>query len=342
MKFTSLLVCIMTTFSVYAQSEKEKSLMIIQEQGSFAIGGSVTADKIGNLFHGDHGYVLYQKPVNPRQYPLVLLHGIHQFSKTWESTPDGREGFQNIFLKRNFSIYNMTHPRRGNAGRSQIGIDMQPIYDEQTWYTKWRIGVYPDYFENVQFPRDKESLNQFMRQMTPNTGPTDFELNTNVIAELFDKLGGAIMMAHSQGVMHTWKTIPKTKNIKAVIALEGGGYFSFPTNEPRPVTEASEGLEYIMVSPDIFKTFTQIPMLLIYGDNIPTEHSDIPELDVWRIRLDLAYQWADAVNKQGGDVTVIHLPKIGIFGNTHFPMSDLNNIDIANVISQWLHKKNLD
>ena len=61
-----------------------------------------------------------------------------------------------------------------------------------------------------------------------------------------------------------------------------------------------------------------------------------------RIRLDLAYQWADAVNKQGGDVTVIHLPKIGIFGNTHFPMSDLNNIDIANVISQWLHKKNLD
>lgn len=44
----------------------------------------------------------------------------------------------------------------------------------------------------------------------------------------------------------------------------------------------------------------------------------------------------------GGNVTIIHLPKIGIYGNTHFPMSDLNNIDIANVILEWLHEQKLD
>ena len=179
-----------------------------------------------------------------------------------------------------------------------------------------------------------------MRQITPDTGPIDFDVNTDAIAALFDKLEGAIMMAHSQGVMHTWKTMTKTKNIKAVIALEGGGFFSFPTDEPHPITEASEEIEYIMVSPDTFKVFTQTPILLIYGDNIPTEHSNIPELDIWRIRLDLAYQWANTVNKHGGNVTIIHLPKIGIYGNTHFPMSDLNNIDIANVILEWLHEQN--
>lgn len=345
MKITliSILATVMAVSNcVYAQNDTDNAPLIIQEQGSFTTGGTITADGSGNKFHGDHGYVFYQKPVEARKYPIVMLHGIHQASRTWESTPDGREGFQNLFLRRGFSVFNLTHPRRGNAGRSQAKAEITPVYDEQTWYTKWRIGVYPDYFDNVQFPKDEESLNQFMRQMTPNIGPIDFDVNTTVIAGLFDRLNGAIMMAHSAGVMHTWKTIPKTDNIKGVVALEGGGYFSFPADEPRPKTDAEEGLEYIMVSPETFRTFTKMPMLLIYGDNIPTEHNDIYELDVWRIRLDLARQWAEAVNRHGGDVTVIHLPETGIKGNTHFPMSDLNNVEIADIISEWLDEKDLD
>lgn len=328
---------------VFAQNGKANNPpLIIQEQGSFATGGTVTTDKDGNLFHGDHAYVFYQKPVHPHEYPIVFLHGIHQASKTWETTPDGREGFQNIFLRHNFSTYNVTLPRRGNAGRGQEGMEVKPVYDEQSWYTKWRIGIYPQYFEGVQFSHDAESLNQFMRQMVPETGPTDFEMNSGVTAQLFDRLGGGILMSHSQGVMHTWKILPKTHNVKAVVALEGGGFFSFPTDEPRPETDADEGLEYIMVSPDTFEAFTRVPMLLIYGDNIPTERHDIYELDVWRIRLSLARQWADAVNRRGGDVTVIHLPEIGIKGNTHFLMSDLNNTEVADIILKWLHKKGMD
>ncbi|BDI74714.1 alpha/beta hydrolase [Paraprevotella clara] len=316
--------------------------MVVAEQGSFLIGGTVTTDKQGNTYHADHGYAFYQIPANPRPYPLVFLHGIHQASKTWESTPDGREGFQNIFLRRGFSTYNMTHPRRGNAGRSQEETLVEPVFDEQIWYTKWRIGVYPNYFEGVQFPKDKASLEQFFRQITPNTGPMDFEVETDAIATLFDKLGGAIMVAHSRGVMQTWKTISKTENIKAVVAWEGGGFFSFPDDEPRPDIDVDEGIEYIMVSPDTFERFTRIPMLLVYGDNIPEAKSNIPELDIWRIRLRLAKLWAATVNRHGGDVTVIHLPEIGIYGNTHFPMSDLNNIEMADIMSKWLKNKGLD
>lgn len=316
--------------------------MLVAEQGSFLIGGTVEKDMQGNAHHGDHGYVFYQIPVNPKPYPLVFLHGIHQASKTWESTPDGREGFQNIFLRRGFSTYNMTHPRRGNAGRSQEKAFITPVFDEQIWYTKWRIGIYPDYFEGVQFPRDKASLEQFFRQITPNTGPMDFDVETDAIAALFDKLDGAIMVAHSRGVMQTWKAIPKTGNIKAVVAWEGGGFFSFPNDGPRPDVDIEEGIEYIMVSPGTFERFTRIPMLLVYGDNIPKTKSDIPELDIWRIRLRLAKLWAEAVNRHGGDVTVIHLPEAGIYGNTHFPMSDLNNMEMADIMSKWLKEKGLD
>jgi hypothetical protein len=41
-------------------------------------------------------------------------------------------------------------------------------------------------------------------------------------------------------------------------------------------------------------------------------------------------------------VTLVELPKIGISGNTHFPMSDLNNVAIADHLSAFLRKKGLD
>jgi hypothetical protein len=41
-------------------------------------------------------------------------------------------------------------------------------------------------------------------------------------------------------------------------------------------------------------------------------------------------------------VTLVHLPEIGIRGNTHFPFSDLNNVQIADLMSEFLKKKGLD
>lgn len=51
---------------------------------------------------------------------------------------------------------------------------------------------------------------------------------------------------------------------------------------------------------------------------------------------------AEMANSRGGDVTVIHLPDVGLHGNTHFPMSDLNNEDVASLLAEWLHEKGLD
>jgi hypothetical protein len=44
----------------------------------------------------------------------------------------------------------------------------------------------------------------------------------------------------------------------------------------------------------------------------------------------------------GGDVTLVHLPDKGIHGNTHFPFSDLNNHDIAELMFKRLAEKGLD
>jgi hypothetical protein len=64
--------------------------------------------------------------------------------------------------------------------------------------------------------------------------------------------------------------------------------------------------------------------------------------DSWRARLRMARLWQGTVNKHGGDVAVVHLPQIGIRGNTHFAFSDLNNVQVADQVSKCLNIKGLD
>ena len=91
-----------------------------------------------------------------------------------------------------------------------------------------------------------------------------------------------------------------------------------------------------------FMQLTKIPIVIYYGDNIPEQPMANPGQDNWRVRLAMARLWRDAVNRRGGDVTVVHLPEIGIRGNTHFPFSDLNNLEIADLLSKFLEKKGLN
>ena len=91
-----------------------------------------------------------------------------------------------------------------------------------------------------------------------------------------------------------------------------------------------------------FMQLTKFPIVLYYGDNIPIEPSPNPGQDNWRVRLQMAKLWRDAVNEAGGNVTVVHLPDVGIRGNTHFPFSDLNNLEIADLMAAFLAKNGLD
>lgn len=329
---------------ILASCRNSGNVLQIFEQGSFTVGGTILTDSLGHTYHGDHAYVFYQKPVHARKYPLVFAHGVGQFSKTWETTPDGREGFQNIFLRRSFSTYLVNQPRRGNAGRSTETITISPAFDEEEWFNRFRIGIYPDYFKGVQFCRNKETLNQFFRQMTPNIGSVDFEVYSDAYAALFDKIGPAIFVTHSQGGPVGWRTLLKTDNIKAIVAYEPGGGIPFPRGqvpEEGKILTLSKKTEGIEVYMSDFMKYTEIPIIVYYGDNLP-ETNERPELYEWTRRLHLMRKWAALLNKHGGDVTVIHLPKIGLYGNTHFPFSDLNNVEVANHLSKWLHEKGLD
>lgn len=327
--------------------------MVIAEQGSFAIGGSVinnpgTFDPVdmgpeGQSLHGDHAYVFYQIPEQARELPLVLWHGFGQSAKTWESTPDGREGYQNIFLRRGYGVYLLDQPRRGRAGRSTQPVTISAAPDDQRWFNIFRVGIWPDYFDGVQFPQDPASLNQYFRQMTPDTGPADLDVNSAAVAALFDNIGEGILVTHSHSGGMGWRTVINNKNIRAVVSYEPGSGFVFPEGEvPDPMPSAGGTLAADAIALADFMTLTEIPIVIYFGDNIPEQAIDNPGQDQWRVRLDMARLWADTINRHGGDATVVHLPDVGLQGNTHFPFSDLNNLEVADLMSAWLNEKGLD
>lgn len=325
----------------------------IQSQGSFAVGGIVQRtpgnydnDKptaSGQSFHGDHLYAFYQVPQNAKALPIVMLHGAFQSARSWETTSDGREGFQTLFLRRGFPVYLVDQPRRGRAGNSSVAASVAPAPNDQLFFDQFRIGKWPNYFDNVQFDRQPETLDQFFRSVTPNTGPFDAGVISDAMSALFAKIGPAILFTHSQGGGPGWLTAIKSPNVKAIVAFEPGSGFIFPQGELPPAMPSAAGtLSPEGVPLSDFQKLTHVPIVIYYGDNFPVEPTAERGQDNWRVRLAMARLWVDAINRLGGDARLVHLPEIGIRGNTHFLMSDLNNVQIADLVSQFLAQKKLD
>ena len=345
---------IMVASSFVCADEKVQQPLIIAEQGSFAAGGSViTSDGTfdgkklfntqGQTLHGDHASVFYQIPQNAHQYPLVFLHGAGQSAKTWSTTPDGREGFQNIFLRKGFGVYLLDQPRRGQAGQSTVSLEVKATTYDQMWFNMFRLGKWPTFFDGVQFPQNKQSLNQYFRQMTPNTGPYDEQVISDAVSQVFDRSGDGVLVTHSQGGGPGWWTAIKSDRVKGIVAYEPGSGFVFPEGEvPESMPSGTGNLTATPVTKEQFKKLTKMPIVIYYGDNIPTKVSDNPGQDNWRVRVKMAKLWADTVNRYGGHAEVVELPKLGLKGNTHFPFSDLNNEQVADVLNDWLKSNALD
>jgi pimeloyl-ACP methyl ester carboxylesterase len=322
---------------------------VIKEQGTFSAGGIViksegTFDSLkpwnvpqgGQTRHGDHADVFYQIPAKSKKYPMIFLHGYGQSKRSWQTTADGREGFSDMFLRKGFPVYLIDQPGRGDAGQTTKPAQISATPDDQTWFTQFRIGLYPEFNEGVQFPKDSVSLNNFFRMMTPNTGNIDEATIVNAMSAVFDKTGDGILFTHSASGTTGWKTAIKNNHIKAIVSYEPGG-FVFPEGE---VPEGNRGGAGIPM--DDFMKLTKIPIVVYFGDFIPKEETNASSLNFWRTVLITAKQWAKVVNAYGGDVTIVHLPEIGIKGNTHFPMSDLNSKDVAEELTKWLKEKKLD
>jgi hypothetical protein len=337
-----------------ARVKAEAGPVTIAAQGSFAVGGSMVTregsfdprdpmNPAGQTLHGDHARVSFQIPADARPLPLLFWHGWWSDSSCWDTTPDGREGFRTLFLRRGFPVYLLDQPRRGSAGKTTVAAPVSAEPNEQWFFNQFRLGVWPDLYEGGQFASDPGAVEQFFRAMVPDTGPLDAEVIVAAASAAIDSIGPVVLVTHSHAGGFGWLTQLRNRNVRAVVSIEPGSGFVFPAGEvPEPMPSSNGTLEPVPIPVEEFRALTQVPIIVYYGDNIPTEPTDIAGRDNWRVRQDMARIWVDTINREGGHATFASLPERGIHGNTHFAFSDLNNHEIANQITAFLAEKSLD
>ena len=131
----------------------------------------------------------------------------------------------------------------------------------------------------------------------------------------------------------------QNKEVKAVVSYEPGG-FVFPDGEvPERIDGLTGGVSGTPVPMEQFRRLTEIPIVLYFGDYIPETPSQNLGDENWRVRLQMARKFVETINRHGGNATLVELPKIGIYGNTHFLMQDLNNDELARLLDEWLQSK---
>jgi pimeloyl-ACP methyl ester carboxylesterase len=333
----TLLLAVGTSGDAFAQGKPpahaaNKRPLVLKEQGSFFVGGELVFSEYNQgggapasfgpgTIARNHAYVEYQIPQKQKyKLPIIMLHGGGHSGKTYETTPDGREGWFTSFTRRGFAPYVVDAPNRGRSGyeatqinKVRLGLDdpiTVPLIAQgapmESFWPLFRFG--PE--NTVPYPGGLfpyEAIDQYVRQLIIQYRDLSVEPQKQIDAyvALIDRICPCILMTHSQsGTPGRQAAVMRPNLVKAIVAVEGGA--AFPEGSPEEATLAS------------------IPLLQVEGDLM----TDAQKNERKAITERLA--------SLGGDAMTIVLPEIGIHGNTHMLMMDKNNEQVADVIEAWI------
>jgi len=307
----------------------------IASQGSFFVGGrDVSSSTLSSVprhvpvgtITVDQMYVHYEIPADAgNRYPLTLIHGCCLTGKTWETTPDGRMGWDEYFLRKGYPVYVVDQAARGRSAFDPSSInaaktgkmkpgDLPLLFSaghEAAW-SVFRFGPkYPDVFPGMQFPL--EAQDEFWKQMVPDWSEALPTPNPTVpdLSLLAQRLNGTILISHSQSGIYPFQAATiDTQGIEGIVVLE-----------PGECPDAHRDM----------RVFAKIPILVLFGDNIKGSPR-------WAPRLKQCRAFVHAANIAGINAELILLPEVGIPGNSHMMMQDKNNLQVADWMLDWIGK----
>ena len=320
-------------------------------------------------------YVQFQIPARRSApgWPVIMVHGSTHTGAALESTPDGREGWYPYFVRKGVATYVVDQSGRGRSGFDQSVLHeadallaagnrdaaaallpaFQRISDTGAW-TAWFGHLIPagstiatgtlvphgspddpqgagsaaEPHAAPLFPL--EAVAEYYKQLVPNAEATlpgstcatcmPQELspaNTwtpQNLATLVERLGGAVVATHSQsGIMgHHMIRILKERGrmdlVKGLITIEGG------------CSLAQSGLTAA--------DFDSIPYLALKGDYTATSpqcEESVAAIDARR-----------AAGQGTAHAEYVKLDERGMLGVTHMMMLDSNNLEIADLMLEWV------
>jgi hypothetical protein len=320
-------------------------------------------------------YVQFQIPARRSApgWPVIMVHGSTHTGAALESTPDGREGWYPYFVRKGVETYVVDQSGRGRSGFDQSVLHeadallaagnrdaaaallpaFQRISDTGAW-TAWFGHLLPAGATIATgklvphgSPEDPQgaatadephvaplfplaAVDEYYKQLVPNAeatlpgsicascmpqtlSPANTWTPQN-LATLVERLGGAIVATHSQsGIMgHHMIRILKERGrlelVKGLITVEGG------------CSLAQSGLTAA--------DFDAIPYLALKGDYTATSA---------QCEESIAAIHARRAEGQGtAHAEYMKLDERGLLGVTHMMMLDANNLEIADLMLEWV------
>jgi pimeloyl-ACP methyl ester carboxylesterase len=333
-----------TPIGVDAQALKDLQTpdtpLVLKAQGSFFVGGEKadeTQVELGGLGPGGHitvnqMYVRYMVPQGgDSNVPVVMVHGATLTGKSWETTPDGRIGWDEYFVRKGHPVYVPDQVGRGRSGFNQalfnnVRAGSTPPGNQAVWLRFSDEGVWSNFrfgstagqpFPDSQFP--VAAVDELSKQGVPDVSfggiPTP-NPTLKALSDLAGELHGAVVMGHSQsGSFPLEAALINPGNTKGLVLVE-------PGRCPQYTAEQVASL-------------ATVPMLVVFGDHRDTP-TGLPTLPTWQARFEACQALIARVKTAGGDAQMLSPAETGVRGNSHMIMQDKNHLQIADLILTWI------
>ncbi|MDT7951109.1 MAG: hypothetical protein RQ966_06340 [Acetobacteraceae bacterium] len=231
-------------------------------------------------------------------------------------------GWAEYFVRKGLPTYVIDQVWRGrsagdpsgiNAVRKGANVDKLPTVFSASHEAAWAIfrfgAAYPQTFPDLQFPVEAQA--EFWKQMVPDYLASLPTPNPTVpaLSTLAQKLGGAVLLSHSQSGIYPFQTAAlDPKGVAGIISVEPG---ACPT------------------AADDVRPYMNVPIMVLFGDYVD-------QFPRWAPRLKNCRAFIEKLQQAGGQATLIVLPDRGIHGNSHMLMQDRNNLQIADILLDWI------
>jgi len=319
---------------------------VTSRRGFFWTGIERVQSQYGTVVRGPM-YVEWEEPVEVTQpYPIVLIHGGGGQGLDWMQTYDGRPGWAPLLVQRGYKVYVVDRPGHGRSSfhpdviapmgapfpfEAGVGIFRSPTEGPMS---------HPTAHLHTQWPGTGEDDDPALEAIIVSSGPVpelkvSQELDQSRGAELLDRIGPAVVMAHSLGGPAGWLIADARPDlVKALVEIEPVGP-PFAENPQLGLT-----LDYGL---------TAAPLTYDPPVDDPAELGGKPRRLPNVARVPIAYvsspaspfvhfhdAMVDFLKEAGCDVTSLKLSEQGVEGNGHAMMLEKNNAEALEPIARWI------
>jgi pimeloyl-ACP methyl ester carboxylesterase len=284
------------------------------------LANTINAQHTYGSFYTNDAFVNYILSGNKTETStIVLIPGLNLSTYIYSTTPDGRDGWGEMFADKGYNVYMVNDPKfdfatGGFVPPYTIPSNGKPATSGavQAWqsdiWQRWGFGTSQgNPYANAKFPTDSFSV---FAKNYPYLG-TSSQRYDDAIESVIDSIGGKVwILAHSAGAQSAVLAATEKKSqTNGLILIEPAG----PPNSSN------------------FPALNGLHMFGVYGDFITSRNQTSRKQ---------ATEAAAVLFQNGGGVAdVVSLPEDSlVFGNSHLMMQDKNSDYVFNIIENWLKK----